>query len=224
MFSIKKLTAPVAFILSFFLAMTSLQAQESQTREALQGLSPDEVAVVRKVENYLNSLRTVSSRFIQVSDGGGPAEGQFYLQRPGKFRFDYDDPVPITLVTTRFSLLYFDRELREATYIPLSSTPLWFLIREKVELYDGISITSAVETKGSIALTLKIDDDDLGSQMTLIFANNPLSLVKWSVVDEQGITTQVSLIDPVYDNPIAPEHFSTKDLNLPRPGRNRVDD
>lgn len=188
---------------------------EERNKKALADLSPEEVAIVQRVENYLNSLQTLSSRFVQLSDGGETVEGQFYLRRPGRLRLEYDDPVPIVMVTNGLSLLYFDKELRESTYIPLSKTPLWFLIREEVALYEETRIIRAEETKGAVKIELTADNDSLGAKMSLLFSNNPLAFKKWEIVDQQGITTRVALLDPVYNNPIDDEHFSTKDLNLP---------
>ena len=206
----------LALLLIGFILMTSpLQAQDNPPDSGQTQLSRHDISILRRVENGLNQIRTLSADFVQVSNGGPPAEGVFYLQRPGKLRFEYRDPVPITLVTTRFSLLYFDRQLREATYIPLSQTPLWFLLREKVTLFDGLTVTSVRETNSIITLSLQADDSDLGAQITLTFSRAPFALIRWEIVDAQGVTTQVALINPVYNHPIDPARFSTQDLDLP---------
>lgn len=195
---------------------TEVAVKEDNSGNALTGLSPDEVAIVRRVEAYLNELKTVSSRFLQVSSNGSLAEGHLYLERPGQMRFEYDEPVPIVMIANGVTLLYFDKKLKQATYVPLWKTPLWFLIREEVQLHEDVTITGAEESKGTVLLQLKVDGESLGAKMTLVFADKPLSLRKWEVVDAQGITTQVSLIDPVYDAPIDPARFSTEDLDMKR--------
>ena len=96
--------------------------------------------------DYLNRIDTLKSRFIQVSSNGAYAEGDLYLDRPGRMRFEYDPPHPALLIANGVTLLYYDRELKQATFLPLWETPLWFLIRE-----DDRSRTKDVELTGDRA-------------------------------------------------------------------------
>ncbi|WP_417452286.1 LolA family protein [Kiloniella sp.] len=180
----------------------------------LNGLSPDEVSIVRRIESYLNDLKSVSARFIQISSNGSLAEGDVNIQRPGKMRFEYDEPVPIVMIANGVTLLYFDKKLKQSTYLPLWKTPLWFLIREKVELHKDIQILRAQESDSTIQLEIRAEGESDGTQMTLLFSDNPISLRKWEVIDAQGITTQVSLVNPVYDASIDETVFTTDDLNM----------
>ncbi len=201
---------------SFSVPFSSVVRAASNTEEntAFAGLSPDEVAIVRRVEDYLNTLKSVSARFIQVSSNGSLSEGDLYIQRPGQMRFEYDEPVPIVMIANGVTLLYFDKKLKQSTYLPLWKTPLWFLIREKVELHKDIHILRAQASNSTVQLELRAEGESDGTQMTLLFSDNPLSLRKWEVVDAQGITTQVSLVDPVYDGSIDQDIFKTDDLDL----------
>ncbi|MFD2204921.1 LolA family protein [Kiloniella antarctica] len=204
-------------IVSSFLVLVAFEAHAASPNDekpAFAGLSPDEVSIVRRVEGYLNKLQSVSSRFIQVSSNGSLSEGNLFIQRPGQMRFEYDDPVPIVMIANGVTLLYFDKKLKQSTYLPLWKTPLWFLIREKVELHKDIHILRAQASDSTVQLELRADGESDGTQMTLLFSDNPLSLRKWEVVDAQGITTQVSLIDPTYDGSINEEVFKTDDLDM----------
>lgn len=221
-FSVKTLlTVTLTFTLlaglpSFTKSMAYAQSNVSTEPNGLQGLSPDEVSIVRRVEGYLNNLKSVSARFIQISSNGGLSEGNVSIQRPGQMRFEYDPPVPIVMIANGATLLYFDKKLKQSTYLPLWKTPLWFLIREKVELHKDIQILRAQESDSTIQLELKAEGESDGTQMTLLFSDNPISLRKWEVVDAQGITTQVSLINPIYDTTIDEAIFKTDDLDLKR--------
>ncbi|MEH6629394.1 MAG: outer membrane lipoprotein carrier protein LolA [Halopseudomonas aestusnigri] len=207
----------MGLIASSFVLLPSSEAQaasNSEEKTAFAGLSPDEVAIVRRVEGYLNNLKSVSARFIQVSSNGSLSEGDLFIQRPGRMRFEYDEPVPIVMIANGVTLLYFDKKLKQSTYLPLWKTPLWFLIREKVELHKDIHILRAQASNSTVQLELRAEGESDGTQMTLLFSDNPLSLRKWEVVDAQGITTQVSLVDPTYDGLINEDIFKTDDLDL----------
>src|SRR3546814_1564668 len=112
-------------------------------------LSPDDVAAVARVERYLNDIQTLQGRFVQVSSNGAYAEGDIYLDRPGHLRFDYDPPSPVLIIANGLSLLYYDEELKEATFLPLWETPLWFLIREEVRFDENVDIVAIEEDRKS---------------------------------------------------------------------------
>ena len=55
-----------------------------------------------KVSAYLSSVQNLSGNFVQVGPDGKRTTGDFYIQKPGKVRFEYDDPNPIALVADGF--------------------------------------------------------------------------------------------------------------------------
>lgn len=187
----------------------------------LAALSPDDVAAVARVEHYLNDIRTLQGRFVQVSSNGAYAEGDIYLDRPGHLRFDYDPPSPVLIIANGLSLLYYDEELKEATFLPLWETPLWFLIREEVRFDENVDIVAIEEALGTLRITLRDHDAPDGGEVTLVFADEPLALKKWELIDPQGIHTQVSLVNPVYGEAVDPELFEYGDLEIYRGGRNQ---
>lgn len=177
-------------------------------------LSPDEVAAVTRIERYLNDIKTLKARFVQISSNGAYAEGEVFLDRPGRMRFDYDPPSPVLIIANGLSLLYYDKELKEATFLPLWETPLWFLIRDDVRLDENVEIVAIEEALGTLRITLRDEESPDGGQVTLVFADEPLTLKKWELIDPQGIQTQVSLINPVYGEAVDPELFKYGDLEI----------
>ncbi len=182
-------------------------------------LSPDDAATVRRVVRYLNEISTLRSRFIQISSNGAYAEGEVLLKRPGKFRFDYDPPHPILMIANGLSLLYYDRELKQASYVPLWETPLWFLIRKEVTLSDTTRVIRVEQNLGRLRLTLQDSEMDHG-QVVLVLSDRPLGLKKWELVDPQGIVTKVSLVNPQFGVDIDSDLFKHGNLELD----NRRDD
>ncbi|GAB4392327.1 MAG: outer membrane lipoprotein carrier protein LolA [Kiloniellaceae bacterium] len=199
----------------------SVPAGLAESRAQTAALSPDEVAAVTRIERYLNEIKTLKARFVQVSSNGGYAEGEVVIDRPGHLRFDYDPPVPVLMIANGLSLLYYDEELKEATFLPLWETPLWFLIREEVRLDENVEIVAIEEALGTLRITLRDADSPDGGAVTLVFSDEPLSLKKWEVTDPQGIETQVSLVNPVYGEEIDPDLFEYGDLEIYRGGKNR---
>jgi outer membrane lipoprotein-sorting protein len=167
-----------------------------------------------RLEAYLNQITTLHARFVQVSSNGAFAEGDLYLDRPGRLRFEYDPPHPALLIANGLTLLYYDRDLEQATFLPLWETPLWFLIRERVDLSDGLEVVDITQGAAVIKVTVRGADDEGEAEVTLVFADRPISLHSWEIHDAQGITTQVALVNPQFGVSIDRALFEHGDLQI----------
>lgn len=185
----------------------SLSAQAEAT------LAPADRAVVREAEAYLNAIKTLQARFVQISSNGNFSAGEVFIRRPGRLRFEYDPPVPIVMIADGVNLLYYDRELKQSTFIPLWETPLWFLIREKVDLEKKVQVSEVVRDSSTVRLTVSETDTPETGSVTLVFTEQPFALRKWVVTDAQGITTQVTLQNPEYDHALPDKIFDTSELD-----------
>ena len=177
-------------------------------------LSPDQSAAVRRAVRYLNDISTLTARFIQISSNGAYAEGDVIIQRPGKMRFEYDPPHPVLIIANGLSLLFYDREIKQASFLPLWETPLWFLIRKEVTLSEDIVVSAVEQSPGALRITITDKDLSETGSVTLVFSDRPLALKKWEITDAQGILTQVSLINPRYGIEVDPLAFDYRDLEI----------
>lgn len=190
------------------------QAQAQGTEQAAVPAGGEDRETLARLVDYLNRIDTLKSRFVQVSSNGTYAEGDLYLDRPGRMRFEYDPPHPALLIANGVTLLYYDRELKQATFLPLWETPLWFLIRKEIDLDDGVELKGIEQGAATIRVTLQLSDDGGEGQVTLVFGDRPLSLHSWEIEDAQGITTQVSLVNPQFGAKVEDSLFEHGDLNI----------
>jgi outer membrane lipoprotein-sorting protein len=160
---------------------------------AALGQAPD--PALARVEAYLNGLRTLRARFLQVSDNGASAQGVAWISRPGRMRFDYDPPEPILLVASGGQVMMYDRELRQPTTVPASSTPLGVLLRERIRLSGDITVTGLERRGGFLNVTLHRTGAPAEGRLTLTFEEQPMQLRQWTVVDAQARRTQVTLYE-----------------------------
>lgn len=181
---------------------------------ALAAVAADKTATLRKVERYLNDIASMRARFVQVSSNGAYAEGEVFIRRPGRMRFEYDPPHPVLLIADGTSLLYYDKELKQSSFIPLWETPLWFLIRKTVEISDEIEVSDIIEADGTLRMTLREKGGGEQGAVTLMFSDRPFVLRKWEVTDAQGITTQVALINPDFGVEVDDAVFDYSDLDV----------
>ena len=181
-------------------------------------LSERDRADLVRIEDYLNDIRSMQSRFLQVSPDGRFASGTIYLSRPGRLRVQYDPPVPILMVTTPIWLIFYDSEIGQVSYLPLGSTPAEFLVRDEVRFEDEVEVVALARSPGTIRVTLA-DESGLGSgEITLTFSDQPLELKKWTIRDSEDEITHVALVDPIFGIPLDPDLFKFVD---PTPDRNK---
>lgn len=177
-------------------------------------LSDQDKADLARVEEYLNGITTLQSRFLQVAPNGGYSEGDLFLSRPGKLKLEYAPPVPILIVVDGDFVTYYDKQLKQVQYIPTAQTPASILVRERIALASGdLAVTEFERGPGTLRLTVvKASDPGLGS-MSLVFSDRPIALKKWTVTDAQGQVINVSLLGPRFGVALDPKVFQ---FQLPR--------
>lgn len=150
---------------------------------------------VARVEAYLNGIKSFKGRFLQVGPDGGIAQGQVFMRRPGNMRFQYDPPTPLLIVADGTWLVIWDKKLDQVDRVPLSSTPIDFLVQREVKLTGRVRVKSVEKQTGLLALTVYDNDRKDDGEITLIFNAEPLDLRQWVVTDTQGLQTRVSLFE-----------------------------
>ena len=161
---------------------------------AARALTPEQRAIVDRINGYLSSVTVLSGKFVQVGPDGGRTQGDFYISKPGKVRFEYDEPSPIELIADGQSVVVRDRRLATQDVYPLSQTPLRFLLSDRVDLTkdtqvvavyaDDVFITVVVEEKNGIVGT---------SRLMIMFGAKDMALKQWTVTDPQGYDTTVAV-------------------------------
>ncbi|QCG92599.1 outer membrane lipoprotein carrier protein LolA [Azospirillum sp. TSA2s] len=162
-------------------------------------LSAQDQAVVAKVEEYLNGITTLQSKFLQVAPNGRQATGTFYLWRPGRMRLEYDRPLKDFIVADGSFVFYWDGEMRQQSSAPIGSTLADFILRKNIRLAGDVTVTEVFQAPGVIEVSLLETKDPGKGTLTLVFEDHPFQLRKWRVLDAQGMTTEVALLNPRTD-------------------------
>lgn len=159
---------------------------------------PEAVGELNRIETYLNGIKSLKSRFIQINPDGSAWNGDLYVRRPGKFRFEYDPPIPHLLIANGSWFFHVDRALQETNVIPLVKTPAQFLVQENISLKKDFTIKKFEQLPGILQIAMVTrDNPDLG-EVTLTFTDKPLELRKWTVRDLQDNVTQITLQNTRY--------------------------
>ena len=169
------------------------QAPQQQARPG-SNFEPKQRALVDKVSAYLTRVQVMSGDFAQIGPDGRRSQGQFYVQKPGKVRFDYDSPSRIDIIADGSSVVVRDRKLATQDVYPLSQTPLRFLLADRIDLMrdtnligvyaDDVFATVVIEERQILGGTHKVK---------MMFGAQDYQLRQWTVTDPQGYDTTVAV-------------------------------
>ncbi len=162
---------------------------------------------VQRAENYLRSLTTVKADFIQRADNGGQLSGTFYLNRPGKLRFEYNE-VNDFIVADGIFIYFYDSELQEQSNAPIGQTLADFLLRKDLSLTEDLKVIKVEHKNNYQVLTLSEKDDEGSGAVKLFFTESPYTLQKWHVIDAAGLTTEISLTNMQRDIKLSSSLFA----------------
>ena len=154
----------------------------------------------RRAAAWFDGLQTLRARFLQTAPDGTMSAGELSLQRPGRARFDYDDPSPILLVADGATVAIADFQLETIDRAPIRNTPMRFLLSGTDQLFE--SVTEAGRSGGRLYVTLVDPAAEVDGCLTLVFDDPDPSapavdmvLAGWFAVDAMGGLTEVNLTE-----------------------------
>jgi outer membrane lipoprotein-sorting protein len=147
-----------------------------------------------KVSAYLSSLSTLVGNFVQVGPDGSKLKGDFYIMKPGKVRFEYDEPSPISMISDGQSLVVRDRKLATQDAYPLSQTPLRYLLSDRLDLLRDTNVVAITSDDLYINIIIEERNAVIGtSRLLLMVSVKDGQLKQWTVTDPQGYDTTVAI-------------------------------
>jgi outer membrane lipoprotein-sorting protein len=170
-------------------------------------MSDQDKADLDRVSDYLNSIHTLKAAFVQIGPEGQVDEGMFYIDKPGKMRFQYAPPNPTLIVSDGSTVAVQNKKLDTVDHYPIWSTPLNLILSNDVNLKKNQEIAGVDRQPGELIVNARSHSNNVNGNITLVFAEPTLELRQWTVVDSQGLATTVSVRDVRQDVPLDPSLF-----------------
>jgi outer membrane lipoprotein-sorting protein len=161
----------------------------------------------QRIADHFSSVRTMAGEFVQFGPRGEQTGGKFYIERPGRLRFNYESPSNFKVIADGRSVVINNPKLNTWDLYSLSQTPLKLLLDERIDL-SGNRIESVVEEEDltTIKLTNKSMFGD--STITLMFDPRTNELRQWTITDAQGRDTTVMIFNVQKDVKLDPSLFT----------------
>lgn len=153
----------------------------------------DGAARAQAIANQFSSVKTMTGEFVQFGSRGEQSGGKFYIERPGKIRFNYDNS-PITVIADGESVVVNNKKLDTWDLYPLTKTPLKLLLSSQIDLGGGRLRQVKVEPD---VLTMVLGDKSIFADATIALMFDPTSaeLKQWTITDAQKQDTTVMIFN-----------------------------
>lgn len=161
---------------------------------SLAKMGARDAAEVEKISTHFSSVPSMMGEFIQFGPNGEQTGGKFFIQRPGKIRFDYSKPSPILVKADGKTVGVHNRKLKTWDFFPLSKTPLRLLLADKINANDA-SITKVKRDPDLTTVVLGNRNLFGNSTITLMFDPKSYELRQWTITDDQGKDTSVMIFN-----------------------------
>jgi outer membrane lipoprotein-sorting protein len=184
--------------------------------EAAQAATPligaEQVKAVQRINAYFNNITNLQGSFEQVDSTEKRTTGRFYVQRPGKIRFDYAPPSGLRIIADGQNLAIEDSDLKTVEKYPIQSTPFRLLLSESVDLDRDARVVGVESQEGTLSVSLEDKSSDATGSIRLVFdSGTELQLKQWLITDAQGLTTRVTVNDVVSGRKVAADFFTSKE-------------
>src|SRR5262245_60266963 len=188
---------PLSGLASGFKKMFNLDKEPEQaavTTTAPTAFSAAQRAQVDKVSAYLSSVQQLNGQFVQVGPDGTRVRGEFYIQKPGKVRFEYEPPSRIEIIADGQSVVVRDRKLATQDLYPLSQTPLRFLLSDRIDLLKETNVIGVRADDTFVTITIEERQALVGtSRLMMMVGAKDFQLKQWTITDPQGYDTTVAV-------------------------------
>jgi outer membrane lipoprotein-sorting protein len=181
-----------------------------------------DAAVAQQVADHFSRVKTMTGEFVQFGPRGDQTGGKFYLERPGKIRFDYEGKNGYRVTADGTSVVIDNKKMRTADLYPLSKTPLKLLLDSRIDL-SGNKVQQVKQEPDMT--TIKLADRSVfgNSTITMMFDPASYTLKQWTITDAQGKDTTVMIFNTKEGVALDPGVFAidynrVNQLNVKGPG------
>lgn len=153
---------------------------------------------LQRLHNFLAKATSLQADFRQVvlnekGEAGKQSSGEFYLQRPGKFRWNYTKPYQQEIVSNGGKVWFYDVDLAQVTVKKLNqaigSTPA-LLLSGEVALDKNFTIQSQDRDEGLYWIKLIPKEEESGFKQVLIGLDGD-NLAGMELNDNFGQSTRI---------------------------------
>ena len=161
------------------------------------------------ISQYLQNLKILKADFSQTNPDDTISSGTILIKRPGRMRFEYNKPDKTLVLVSAGALAIFDPKGDEKpiTY-PIKNNPISLILKGEVDLLNSEIVTKfEVSVEKAVLKIIDPKKPERGS-LELVFSGTTPVLEKFTIKNENGSSTSISLKDIEYPKKLNETLFS----------------
>jgi len=161
------------------------------------------------ISQYLQNLKILKADFSQTNPDGTISLGTILIKRPGRMRFEYNKPDKTLVLVSAGALAIFDPKGDEKpiTY-PIKNNPISLILKGEVDLLNSAIVAKYKVSAEKAILTIRDPKKPQRGSVELVFVGTKPELEKFSIKNENGSSTSISLKDIEYPEKLNGTLFS----------------
>ena len=151
----------------------------------------EENKLINEIEKSWNNSQTISGKFHQkLNDNSDIISGNFYIQKPYKSNFTYDNELK-NIITSKYFINIVDNNGYLVDRYPIVNRPIYKILSNKISLKETFRVLSIkkIDDKIKIILIPKESLPNSSARIKLTFNKDDYSLKNWEIIDELGQST-----------------------------------
>ena len=173
-------------------------------------IASTEKLLLKSIEDQWNKITTMSGSFIQYNNDKTMSYGTFYLSKPFKSKFIYQNNNE-TIVTTESLIVLLDNEGFRIDSYPLLNSPVKNLLVKKF-VFENLDANIKLNEESDF-YNIYINDLDNRRGAIFSFNKDSLDLKKWEIVDEFDQSTVLEFTKVKKNISIGPDTYKIKYKN-----------
>ena len=164
----------------------------------------DEKFLLNAIEDDWNKIKTMSGNFVQYNSDETMSYGKFFLSKPFKSKFIYENNNE-TIITTETLIVLIDKEGFRIDSYPILNSPVKNLLINEID-FQNMETNIKINEKNNL---YDIYISDLNQKGVAIFSFNKdgLDLEKWEIIDEFDQSTVLEFTKIKKNISISPETY-----------------
>ena len=161
------------------------------------------------ISQYLKNLKILKADFSQINADGTISSGTILIKRPGRMRFEYYTPDKTLVLVSAGALAIFDPKGDDApiTY-PIKNNPISLILKGEVDLLNSGILENYKMSTGQAIVKIRDPEKTEHGSVELVFTGAKPELEKFTVQNENGLSTSITLEDIEYPDKINDTLFS----------------
>jgi len=170
---------------------------------------------IQRVQQHLRALDSMVSDFSQTDRQGRVLTGTMTLKRPGRIRFQYEEGVPLLIVSDGRALTLIDYQVKQVQRWPIGNSPLSVLLDPSRDITRYARLRPTGDPR-IVSVEARDPRRPEYGVITLAFLRDAaapagLRLQGWVALDSQGNRTTIRLSNQRFNVPVADSTFRWTD-------------